>query len=157
MKCARHIARIVMLVAMCVAAASCGVSKIKDIKVNSFDVKYVTPTSARSLDAVLLLGINNPAMNLVISGLEGTVKYNDKAIAVVSAGTIPLEKKTDKVYEIPCTASLVDGVSLLSLFPLLANPDPKGLNVDVHLRVANKKGIGTDLVFNDLSIAKFTR
>ena len=108
MKVARQIAKMMLLAVMCVAAASCGVSKVKDIKINSFDVKYVTPTSARSLDAVLLVGIHNPAMKIIISGLEGTIKYGDREIAVVQAGTIPLEKKSDKVYEVPCTASLVD-------------------------------------------------
>ena len=157
MKCALHIAKVLLLAAVCLAAASCGVSKVKDIRINSFDVKYVTPTSARSLDAVLLLGIHNPAMSIVVSGLEGTIKYDGREIAVVQAGTIPLEKKSDKVYEIPCTASLVDGVSLLTLFPIFAAQSPQDLSADVHLRVALKSGAGTDLVFNDLTIAKFSR
>ena len=157
MKLARHIAKLVMIAVMCVTVAACGVSKVKDIRVNSFDVKYITPTSARSMDAVLLVGIHNPATNIVISGLEGTVKYGGKEIAVVQAGTIPLEKKSDKVYEIPCTASLVDGVSLLSLLPIFAMQNAKDLSADVHLRVALKSGAGTDLVFNDLTIAKFSR
>ena len=157
MKPVLHIAKFLLLAVLCMAAVSCGVAKVKDIKVNSFDVKYITPTSARSLDAVLLVGIHNPATNIVISGLEGTVKYGGREIAVVQAGTIPLEKKSDKVYEIPCTASLVDGVSLLSLFPIFAMQNPQDLSADVHLRVALKSGAGTDLVFNDLTIAKFSR
>lgn len=157
MKPARHIVKLLVLAAMCVAAASCGVSKVKDIKVNSFDVKYITPTSARSLDAVLLVGIHNPAMSLVVSGLEGTIKYGNRDIAVVQAGTIPLEKKSDKVYEVPCTASLVDGVSLLTLFPIFAQQSPQNLSADVHLHVALKGGAGTDLVFNDLTIANFSK
>lgn len=157
MKLVRNIAKFLLLAVMCMAEVSCGIAKVKDIKVNSFDVKYITPTSARSLDAVLLVGIHNPATNIVISGLEGTVKYGGREIAVVQAGTIPLEKKSDKVYEVPCTASLVDGVSLLSLFPIFAAQSPQNLSADVHLRVALKSGAGTDLVFNDLTIAKFSR
>ena len=157
MKLARHIAKLLVFAVMCVSAASCGVYKVKDIKINSFDVKYVTPTSTRSLDAVLLLGIHNPATSITISGLEGTVKYGGKEIVLVQAGTIPLEKKSDKVYEVPCTASLVDGVSLLSLFPIFSMQNPQDLSADVHLRVALKSGAGTDLVFNDLTIAKFSR
>lgn len=157
MKCARHIAKVLLLASVCLAAASCSISKVKDIRINSFDVKYITPTSARSLDAVLLVGIHNPAMSIVVSGMEGTIKYGGREIAVVQAGTIPLEKKSDKVYEVPCTASLVDGVSLLTLFPIFAQQSPQDLSADVHLRVALKSGAGTDLVFNDLTIAKFSR
>ena len=157
MKLVRHIARMAVLAVVCVAAASCGIAKVKDISISSFDVKYITPTSARSLDAVLLVGIHNPATNIEISGLEGTVKYSGREIAVVQAGTIPLEKKSDKVYEVPCTASLVDGVSLLSLFPIFAMQNAQDLSADVHLHVVLKGGAGTDLVFNDLTIAKFSR
>ena len=157
MKLVRHIAKLLVVAVMCMSAASCGVYKVKDIKINSFDVKYVTPTSARSLDAVLLLGIHNPATSITISNLEGTVKYGEKEIAVVQAGTIPLDKKSDKVYEVPCTATLKDGVSLLNLLPILAMQDPENLSADVQLRVALKNGAGTDLVFNDLTIAKFSR
>jgi len=157
MKAVRHIVRLMVIAVMCVTAVSCGIAKVKDIKIDSFDVKYITPTSARSLDAVLLVGIHNPSTNIIISGLEGTVKYAGREIAVVQAGTIPLEKKSDKVYEIPCTASLVDGVSLLTLFPIFAMQSPQDLSADVRLRVALKSGAGTDLVFNDLTIAKFSR
>ena len=151
-----HIAKIFVLGLLALTAASCGVSKIKDIKITSVDFKYITPTSSRSLDAVLLLGIDNPASAITISGLEGIVKYGEREIANVTGGELLLKKKCQDVYELPCSASLVDGVSLLSLFPIL-NGSVDALSADVRLHVALKNGPGTDLVFNDLNILNFTR
>ena len=149
--------RIAVLVAVVILASSCGVSKVKDIKLTSVDFKYITPTSSRSLDAVLLLGIDNPAPAINISALEGTVMYAGKPIATVKAGDVPLQKKSSMVYEVPCTATLVDGVSLLSLLPLMAGGSMQNVTANVQLHAALKKGPGTDLVFNDLKILNFTR
>lgn len=151
-----HIAKIFVLGLLALTAASCGVSKVKDIKITSVDFKYITPTSARSLDAVLLLGINNPAPAINISGLEGVVSYGDRQIVNVVSDGIVLQKKSEQVYEVPCKASLVDGVSLLSLIPVFSG-SPDALKADVRLHVALKNGPGTDLVFNDLKILNFTR
>ena len=152
-----HTAKIFVLGLLVLTAASCGVSRVKDIKITSVDFKYVTPTSSRSLDAVLLIGIDNPAPAINISALEGTVKYGEKEIANVVSEGIVLEQKSEQVYELPCSATLVDGVSLLSLIPIFASPQPDALKADVRLHVALKSGPGTDLVFNDLNILNFTR
>ena len=135
-------------------AAGCGVTKVKDIKVTSVDFKYFTPTSSRSMEAVLLLGINNPAMAITVSDLEGSVSYGGRPIVLVSGGEIPLEKKSEKVYEVPCSASLADGVSLLGLLPILSAGTGEGLTAEIRMHVATRKGIGTDLVFNDLTVKK---
>lgn len=151
-----HIAKIFVLGLLALTATSCGVSKVKDIKITSVDFKYITPTSSRSLDAVLLLGIDNPAPAINVSSLEGTVSYGGREIAIVTAEGIELQKKSNQVYELPCSASLVDGVSLLSLLPIFAG-SAEGLTANVKLHAAIKNGPGTDLVFNDLNILNFTR
>lgn len=152
----KRVLHTLLLVVATVLASSCGVSRVKDIKVTSVDFKYITPTSARSLDAVLLLGVDNPAPAMKISALEGIVSYGDRQIVQVKAGELSLQKKSSQVYEVPCTASLVDGVSLLSLIPAFSG-SPDALKADVRLHVALKNGPGTDLVFNDLKILNFTR
>lgn len=152
----KRVLHTLLLVVATVLASSCGVSRVKDVKVTSVDFKYITPTSARSLDAVLLLGVDNPAPAMKISALEGIVSYGDRQIVQVKAGELLLQKKSSQVYEVPCTASLVDGVSLLSLIPVFSG-SPDALKADVRLHVALKNGPGTDLVFNDLKILNFTR
>ena len=52
----------------------CDVAKIKDLSVTSVGVKYLVPTSSRSMDAVLLLGLDNPSISFTVQDVTGVVK-----------------------------------------------------------------------------------
>ena len=108
MKAWKHIG--IFLVAALVAC-SCGVSKVKDISLTSVGIQYIVPTSARSMDAKLELGINNPAMGFAVQEVTGTVRYNEKELAHFMTGPLQLEGKSEQVYELPCTVTLAEGAS----------------------------------------------
>ena len=59
-----------------------GVSKIKDIKVTSCGVENYSLKGLRSLDAVLAIGIDNPAMAFTVTGLSGILKYMGEEVAL---------------------------------------------------------------------------
>ena len=60
MKFLRKIGLGVLLLGVLAGLWGCDVAKIKDLSVTSVGVKYLVPTSSRSMDAVLLLGLDNP-------------------------------------------------------------------------------------------------
>jgi len=158
MKSMRRILLAVAVAAAALLAAGCGVSRIKDIRLDSAGVKYIVPTSARSLDAVLLLSIENPAMSFTVSNVEGAVRQEDKVLVTFTAGPLPLEGKTTRVYELPCTATLADGVSYLDLLVIAARRSLDGLKADVNLYAATKNGVlGAPLSFKDIDLAQFSR
>ena len=96
--------------------SGCGIARVKDLDVSSVGLKYIVPTSSRSVDAVLLLGIDNPSsLPLKLHNLEGTVRMGSKVLGYVTAGEVEIQKRSDMVYEIPCTATLADGVSILEV------------------------------------------
>ena len=90
----------------------CDVAKIKDLSVTSVGVKYLVPTSSRSMDAVLLLGLDNPSISFTVQDVSGVVKHYDREIARFTAGELPVQARSVQVYELPCTAVLADKVSL---------------------------------------------
>ena len=71
------------------AFTGCGVAKLKDLSVSSLGVKYLAPTSNRSLSAVLLLGLDNPSIDFTVSDVEGVVRYYDREILTFTAGELP--------------------------------------------------------------------
>lgn len=148
---------LMVLVAALVALTSCGISKIKDISLQSVGVKYITPTSTRSLQGVLVLGIDNPAMSLNLTDVEGEVQYKGKPIAVFTTGELPLEGKSVREYELPCTVTLAEGASLLDLAMIAARRSTEGLTADVQLHAALKNGLGKDLQFKALDLTQFTQ
>ena len=157
MKIGRKYGLLCLLVAAALAVSGCGLTKIKDLSVTSVGVKYLVPTSSRSMDAVLLLGLDNPSITFTVQDVRGTVKYYDREMVHFTAGELPVQARSVQVYELPCTALLADQVSLLDLLALAAKRSMEGLTVDVKLYVKLKSGAGTTLTFKDLDLASFSQ
>ena len=139
----------------------CDVAKIKDLSVTSVGVKYLVPTSSRSMDAVLLLGLDNPSISFTVQDVSGVVKHYDREIARLeiarfTAGELPVQARSVQVYELPCTAVLAEKVSLLDLLAIAARRSMEGLTADVKLRVSLKGGKGTVLTFNGIDLSQFS-
>ena len=120
-------------------ACSCGVSKVKDIALTSVGIQYIVPTSARSMDAKLLLGIDNPSIGFAVQEVTGTIRYNDKEIAHFVTGPLQLEAKSSQTYDFPCTITLAEGASLLDVLIIASKGNLKGLKADVDVQAALKK------------------
>ena len=149
--------KIGLLLVLILAFSGCDVAKIKDLSVTSVGVKYLVPTSSRSMDAVLLLGLDNPSISFTVQDVKGVVKYYDREIVHFTAGELPVQARSVQVYELPCTALLADKVSLLDLLALAAKRSLDGMTVDVKLRVSLKGGKGTVLTFNGIDLTQFSQ
>lgn len=156
MKPVRHIVLLLVAVLM---LSSCGMSKVKDISLSSVDIAYIVPTSMRSMDGKLLLGINNPAMSFAVQEVTGTIRYKQKPIAHFVTGGIELQGKTDQVYELPCTVELAEGASLLDILVIASKRSLDGLKADVSIQAALKKNgvLRAPFTFEDLDISSFTK
>ena len=156
MKAFRHIG--IFLVAA-LALCSCSVSKVRDMSLTSVGIMYIVPTSARSMDAKLELGINNPAMAFAVQEVTGTVRYNDKELAHFMTGPMQLEGKTEQVYELPCTITLAEGASLLDILIVASKGNLKGLKADVDIYAALKKNgvLRAPFRFRDLDLHELSQ
>ena len=152
----RRIAKVLVIAVLSLAMNSCGISKIRDLSVSSFGVKYITPTSTRSLKAKLLLGLDNPSIDFTVADIEGVIKYYDKDIINFTAGELPVQGKSDQVYELPCTATLCDKVSLLDLLAIASKKSLEGMTADVKLNASLKNGMTLPLTFNKIDLQQFT-
>ena len=156
MKLLRKIGLGALFLAVLLGLWGCDVAKIKDLSVTSVGVKYLVPTSTRSMDAVLLLGLDNPSISFTVQDVSGVVKHYDREIARFTAGELPVQARSVQVYELPCTAVLSDNVSLLDLLAIAARRSMEGLTADVKLRVSLRGGKGTVLTFNGIDLSQFS-
>lgn len=146
-----------LLVAALFTVSGCAITRIREIRVASVGVKYIVPTSSRSLDGVLLLGIDNPSISFTAQEVQGVVKYYDREMIRFTAGPLPVQARSVQVYELPCTAVLCDKVSLLDLLAMAAKRSMDGMSVDVKLRVSLRGGKGTTLTFNGIDLSQFSQ
>ena len=157
MKSVRKIGLLALFVATLLAVSGCGISKIRQIRITSVGVKYVVPTSSRSVDGVLLLGIDNPSITFTAQDVQGVVKSYGRELARFTAGELPVQARSVQVYELPCTAALSEKVSLLDLLAFASKRSMEGMTVDVKLRVSLGRGKGTTLTFNDIDLSQFSQ
>lgn len=156
MKVLRKIGVFLALVASLMAVSGCAVTKMREIRITNVGVKYIVPTSSRSLDAVLLLGIDNPSISFTAQDVSGVVKQYGRELGKFTAGQLPVQAKSVQVYELPCTVALSEKVSLLDLLAIAAHRSMEGMTADVKLRVSLKGGKGTVLTFNGIDLAQFS-
>lgn len=158
MKAGRKISVLLVLTLMLSVLSGCsGIRKMKDIKITSVGVKYFVPTSMRSGEGVLTLGIDNPAMDFTISDVDGVVRRGERPLGYLTAGELNLKAKSSETYELPCTATLADGVSVVEILTLASKKDLEDLAADINLRLTLPNGIGKTLTFNDLDLKNLAK
>lgn len=147
----------VALLACAILSGCSGLSKIKDIKVTSCGLESYSLKGLRSIDAVLAVGIDNPTFAFKVMGVSGTVKYNGEDFATYTADTISVDKKCSRVYDLPCSATLNDGISLMKLMQIVRKGDLEGFTTDVTATVKLRSGAGTTLRFKDIDLNEMTK
>lgn len=143
-------ARLLTVLAILVLAAGC--NKFKEIEVTSFEVQSFSPNGLRSVDAVALVGVYNPTVGFTISELKGTVRDGDHVIAYLEGAPVTVEKKSDLVYELPCSVTLDENLSLFQVLSLLKSMDFEGCVVDLSALVTLKNGLKKTLEYNDIPV-----
>ena len=142
-----------IIFAVLLLAPSCSVlNAVKEIRVTSCSVISITPRSFRSADAVLALGVSNPAFAFTLTDVEGHLRRGETVLAVFNGGPIAVESRCDKVYELPCGASIGEGVSLVSLISLLGDKDLSAYAVDIAGDVTLANGKTRRLKINDIPL-----
>lgn len=142
----------VALLACAVLSGCSGLSKVKDIKVTSCGLESYSLKGLRSVDAVLAVGIDNPTFAFKVMDVSGTVKYNGEDFATYTADTVSVEKKCSKVYDLPCSATLSDGVSLNQLMQIAKKGNLEGFTTDVTATVKLKSGAGKTFKFKNIDL-----
>ena len=144
------IVRLFPLVLACLMMAA-GCSKVKDIKINSCGLESFTPRGLRAAKAVLALEIDNPTFAFGIQNLDGVIKYKGEDFIFFKSDGIDVAKKSVRVYDLPCEASLANGVSITRLLGILSG-SAEGFTADINAKVLLKNGVGKTLKFKDLNI-----
>ncbi len=146
----------VVLLVSAVLSGCSGLSKVKDIKVTSCGLESYSLKGLRSIEAVLAVGIDNPTFAFDVTDVSGVVKYNGEDFATYTADSVSVEKKCAKVYDLPCTATLSDGVSLMRLMQIAKKGNLEGFTTDVTATVRLKSGAGKTFRFKNIDLNKLS-
>lgn len=153
----KRIAKISLLLLLAAFVLTGCVSKYKKIKVSSFEVESVVPSSLRSANVVVDVGINNPAPAFQVRDIEATVKQNGNVMGLVTGEPVSVDGKCERVYRIPLQAQLAEGVGLMQLLATYKSFNPEEFTIDLHARANVAGKIGKDIDYKDVPLTKFMK
>lgn len=149
----RKLFLLVACLAVTLLSSSCASSFRKKVHIQSYGVKYVVPTSARSADVMLQVGVENETVGFSVTDIHGVIKMDQDSIATFTAQDVALKGKSTEVYDVPVQAELCEGVSIIRILLMVGAGETEGLSADVDARVA-KAGISKRFSVRDKKINK---
>ena len=153
----KRVVKISLLLLLAAFVLTGCVSKYKKIKVSSFELESVVPSSLRSANVVVAVGINNPAPAFQVRDIEATVKQNGNVMGLVTGEPVSIDGKCDRVYRIPLQAQLAEGVGLMQLLATYKSFNPEEFTIDLHARANVAGKIGKDIDYKDVPLSKFLK
>ncbi|MBR1576573.1 MAG: hypothetical protein IJ654_09025 [Bacteroidales bacterium] len=142
--------RLAALLALLIMSVAC--NKFKELDVTSCEVASLTPKGFRSVDAVLSVGVHNPTLAFTLSDIAGSIRNGDLTIATFTGGPVTVAKKSDGVYNLPCTLMLEEGLSLFEIINLIKTMNFGGYTVDVSGEVSLTNGLKKKLSYEDIPL-----
>lgn len=134
----KHRGLVLLMMAFMLALTGC--KDIKDIRVTSVDLESVSPRGFKSIDIYLSAEVYNPAKQVKLSEIEGTIAHSGKVIGKLAVDPIVLAAKSSEKYNVKANAALVQGAGFKELMVLAS---PGGLDectIDISAKAAYGKG-----------------
>ena len=129
-----------------------GCKDVKDIKVTSVEVESISARGLRSVDIFLKVGVDNPAKQVRVSEIEGSLVQSGKVIGKLAMDPFILAAKSSEIYNFKANVSLAQGAGFKDLM-LLASPDGlDGCTVDVSAKAAYGKGAAMPVKMKDIPL-----
>ena len=145
-----HKLSLALLCAVALCLSGCG--DIRELKVTSVQVESIAPNGLRGVNVWLAVGIDNPAFQVSLSEIEGSLKLSGKVLGRMAMDPFVLHARSAEIYHLRTTLNIEQGVTLTEM---LALTDMETLNkcmVDVSAKATLKGGVSKYLKFNDIPL-----
>lgn len=139
---------LVLLSAVLLSLTSCG--DVRDISVTSVDIESISLNGFRGADVALAVGIHNPAFQVGLSEIQGSLKLSGKVLGRMAMDPFILHARSTEIYHLKTSVSIEQGVTLRELVALTDMESLNKCTVDVSVRATLKNGVSTVLRFNDI-------
>ena len=96
--------------------------------------------------------MHNPTLAFTLSDIAGSIRNGDLTIATFTGGPVTVAKKSDGVYNLPCTLMLEEGLSLFEIINLIKTMNFGGYTVDVSGEVSLTNGLKKKLSYEDIPL-----
>jgi len=138
-----------------VLLVSCKGRAYQDISVTSARLVSVVPEGLSGLNAVVEIGVHNPAGEIRLSDLSAMAKYRGQDALLITAEPVTLEGRTDQLYTIPLQGRLAENFNPLQLLTLAGGGFTyDDLTVSLRCRASLRGGFGKVIEMEDMPLGQ---
>ena len=149
---ARKIINIVTLFILSVILCLTGCKGVKDIEITSVEFESATLNGFKSVEVFLKVGVDNPAKQMRISEIDGSLIHSGKVIGKLAMDPFILGARTSDIYMLKANVSLAQGAGLKELM-VLASPDGlNGCTVDFSAKATVGKSAKMPVKMKDIPL-----
>ena len=145
-----HKLSLALLCAVTLFLTGCG--DIRDLEVTSVQIESITPNGLRGVNVGLAVGIDNPAFQVGLSEIEGSLKLSGKVLGRMTMDPFVLHARSAEIYHLYTSLSIEQGVTLTEILSLTDMETLNKCMVDVSVKATLKGGISKRLKFNDIPL-----
>lgn len=151
---ARKIINIVTLFILSVILCLTGCKGVKDIEITSVEFESATLNGFKSVEVFLKVGVDNPAKQMRISEIDGSLIHSGKVIGKLAMDPFILGSRTLDVYTLKATVSLAQGAGLKDLMILTSEKGIYECTIDVSAKVAYGKAAPVSVKKKNIPLKK---
>ena len=129
-----------------------GCKGVKDIRVTSVELESFSTKGLKSMDIFVKVGVDNPAKQVKISEIDGSLKHSGKVIGKLAVDPLILGAKTSDLYTLKANLSLAQGAGLKELMVLATPGGLEGCTVDLSAKATYGKGTVMPLKMKDIPL-----
>ena len=146
---------IVFMTAIVMALSGCSdIKKIKEIRVTSLKIEKISPSGLKGLDIYLAVGIDNPAFQIGLTEINGSLTYSGKILGRLAMDPVTIYGKSAEIYHLKANVRLAEDATLKDLMILA---DPQKLYecmVSISVRPVLKSGLSVPIELKDIPLKK---
>ncbi len=146
--------RLMILVVSVMALALAGCGKVKDITVTSLQLESIAPQGLKGIDVYMAVGIDNPALQIGLEDIHGSLKHSGKVLGRVTMDPMVLQRKSAEIYHVKAFLSLGEDARLRDLLMFTNIEKLYECTVDVSATPRLKSGLGAPITLKDIPLKK---
>lgn len=151
---AGRIIALVMLVAVTLMSLP-GCVNLSKVSVGEMSIKSITPKGLRNISGTVSVKVDNGTTEFTLTDISGTVFYDGTPIFDFSVDPVTVAAKTADTYDVRGSVSLDNGITLLSLVPMLKSFDANKCTADVKFRLKPKGVSAKIMTFKGIRLGRF--
>lgn len=147
-----HKVLIIILSAFVLALTGC--KGVKDISITSVELEAVSPQGFKGLNVYVAVGVDNPAFQIGLEDIQGSLKHSGKVIGRLAMDPFVLQARSAEIYHLKGLVTLGEDATLRDLMMLADMTRLNECMVDVSLKARLKNGVAAPINVKDIPLKK---